>query len=100
MHPSDHTMRPQILDKATNPGYYEVLKQFEARTAIGGVLNTSFNLHGEPIVCSPNDALTTFSRSGLCHLALGNFLLSKPDDKPTDSALRQQTRGEMVVGVG
>ena len=87
MHTADHTMRPQILDRATNPGYYEVLKQFEARTGIGGVLNTSFNLHGEPIVCSPDDALATFSRSGLRHLALSNFLLSKPDDEPTCSAL-------------
>src|SRR2546422_5615984 len=76
---------------------YEVLKQFETRTGIGGVLNTSFNLHGEPIVCSPDDALATFSRSGLRHLALGNFLLSKPDDEPPSSASREQTRSEMAV---
>lgn len=100
MHAADHTMRPQILDRATNPGYYKVLKQFEARTGIGGVLNTSFNLHGEPIVCSPDDALATFSRSGLHHLALGNFLLSKPNDEPTGSALMKQTRDEMVVKPG
>ena len=91
MHTADHTMRPQILDRATNPGYYEVLKQFEARTGIGGVLNTSFNLHGEPIVCSPEDALATFSQSGLRHLALGNFLLSKSDVEPTGSVTGEQT---------
>ena len=86
-----HTMRPQILDRTTNPGYYEVLKQFEARTGIGGVLNTSFNLHGEPVVCSPEDALATFSRSGLRHLALGNFLLSKPGDEQARSIPQLQT---------
>ena len=100
MHSADHTMRPQILDRVTNPGYYEVLKQFEARTGIGGVLNTSFNLHGEPIVCSPDDALATFSRSGLRHLALGNFLLSKPDDELPGSASKGQTRGEIVMKRG
>lgn len=100
MHSADHTMRPQILDRVTNPGYYEILKQFEARTGIGGVLNTSFNLHGEPIVCSPDDALATFSRSGLRHLTLGNFLLSKPDDEPPGSVPREQTRGEIVMKRG
>lgn len=96
MHTADHTMCPQILDKATNPGYYEVLKKFEARTGIGGVLNTSCNLHGEPIVCSPDDALATFRRSGLRHLAIGNFLLSKSDKEPQDSAPREQTPVELV----
>ncbi len=97
MHSADHTMRPQILDRATNPDYHEVLKQFEARTGIGGVLNTSFNLHGEPVVCSPKDALATFSRSGLRHLALGRFLLSKPDDEPASSALQRQTYDKIAV---
>jgi carbamoyltransferase len=77
MHPSDRTLRPQILDPNWNPHYYSVLKQFEKRTGIGGILNTSFNLHGEPIVNSIEDAVSTFSRSGLRYLALGEFLLSK-----------------------
>jgi len=97
MHPADHTVHPQILDEATNPKYYEILKQFEAHTGIGGLLNTSFNLHGEPIVCSPDDALATFSQSGVSHLTLGNFLLSKPDNEPIGSFAREQTRGEMVM---
>jgi carbamoyltransferase len=77
MHPSDHTIRPQILDEATNPGYYKILKCFEALTGIGGVLNTSLNLHGDPIVCSPDDALDTFGRSRLQFLALDHVLVSK-----------------------
>ena len=97
MHPADHTMRPQILDEATNPGYYAVLKRFEARTGIGGLLNTSFNLHGEPIVCSPDDALSTFSRSGLRHLALGDFLLSKPDNASASAVPALMGRREIFA---
>lgn len=77
MHPYDFTLRPQIVTEDSNARYHALLKAFERRTGIGAVLNTSFNLHGEPIVCTPDDALSTFERSGLRHLALGKFLISK-----------------------
>lgn len=77
MHPADKTLRPQILSRDWNPQYYEVIKQFEKRTDLGGLLNTSFNLHGEPIVCSPADAVDTFLRSGLRCLTIEDFLLKK-----------------------
>lgn len=77
IHPQDGTARPQILKEAWNPAYHRVIREFERRTGIGAVLNTSFNLHGEPIVCTPEDALDTFERSGLPHLALGRWLISK-----------------------
>jgi len=77
IHPQDATARPQILEEAWNPEYYRVVREFERRTGIGAVLNTSFNLHGEPMVCTPADAVDTFERSGLPHLALGHFLISK-----------------------
>jgi carbamoyltransferase len=77
LHPQDGTARAHIVDEAWNPGYHRVLREFERRTGIGAVLNTSFNLHGEPLVASPADALDTFERSGLPHLALGRFLISK-----------------------
>ncbi len=77
IHPHDATARAHILDEAWNPAYHRVIREFERRTGIGAVLNTSFNLHGEPLVCSPEDALDTFERSGLPHLALGRFLISK-----------------------
>ena len=77
IHPSDGTARAHILDEAWNPGYHAVIRAFEHRTGIGAVLNTSFNLHGEPVVCSADDALDTFERSGLPHLALGRWLISK-----------------------
>ncbi len=77
LHPQDGTARPQILEESWNPEYHRIIREFERRTGIGAVLNTSFNLHGEPIVCGPADAVDTFERSGLPHLALGHFLISK-----------------------
>jgi carbamoyltransferase len=77
IHPHDGTARAHILEETWNPGYHRVIREFERRTGIGAVLNTSFNLHGEPLVCSPDDALDTFERSGLPHLALGRWLVSK-----------------------
>ena len=77
IHPYDFTCRPQILKKDDNPDYYKLIKHFESLTGIGAVLNTSFNYHGEPIVCTPEDALHTFKVTGLQYLALGNYLISK-----------------------
>jgi carbamoyltransferase len=77
LHPHDGTARAHLLDEAWNPGYYRVIREFERRTGIGGVLNTSYNLHGEPLVCSAEDAVDTFERSGLPHLALDRFVISK-----------------------
>lgn len=77
IHPADFTCRPQILTKDQNPDYYKLITYFEKMTGIGAVLNTSYNYHGEPIVCSPQDALNTFKITGLKYLAIGNFLLIK-----------------------
>jgi carbamoyltransferase len=79
LHPYDLTSRPQVVTPEVNPEYYALISHFKLRTGIGGVLNTSFNLHGDPNVETPGDALYTFERSGLRHLALGNYLLSKKD---------------------
>jgi carbamoyltransferase len=77
LHPHDATARAHILDESWNPGYHKVIRAFERRTGIGAVLNTSYNLHGEPLVCGAADAVDTFERSGLPHLALGRWLISK-----------------------
>jgi carbamoyltransferase len=77
IHPHDFTARAHIVDEGWNPGYHRVIREFERRTGTGAVLNTSFNLHGEPLVGSPADAVDTFERSGLPHLALGRFVISK-----------------------
>ena len=77
IHQADKTCRPQLLEKDWNPRYYKILKEFEGETGIGGVLNTSFNLHGNPMVCSPEDAIHTMDNSGLEYLAMENYLISK-----------------------
>jgi len=77
VHPNDGTMRPQEVSASTNPDYYELLSEYQARTRHGIILNTSFNLHGYPIVYSPADALRVFDDSGLRYLALGEFLVRK-----------------------
>jgi len=76
-HPYDNTIRPQVVDKGWNPDYYRLMKEFEKLTGRGAILNTSFNLHGHPMVCSPKDALEVFMKSGLEYMALGNFLVRK-----------------------
>jgi carbamoyltransferase len=77
LHPKDSTVRPQCVIKDWNPDYHEIISEFKKLTGIGGVLNTSFNLHGEPNVCSPADAIYTLDNSGLNYLAMGRYLLSK-----------------------
>ena len=76
-HPRDRTIRPQVVTKEANPAYHEVISAFEDATGRGVILNTSFNLHGEPIVYSPTDAGRVFVKSGLRHLAFDNMLISK-----------------------
>jgi carbamoyltransferase len=71
----DRTTRPQTtIDKNTR--YLELLKEIKKESGIGAVLNTSFNIHGEPIVCSPKNAIETFIKTGLKYLVLENFLVS------------------------
>jgi carbamoyltransferase len=77
IHPYDLTCRPQTVIAEYNPGYEKVLKSFEAKTGIGAILNTSFNLHGKPIVWSPDIAIDTFNNSELDAVAVGNYLLKK-----------------------
>ena len=73
----DGTARPQIVTAQSNPRYYELLKKFEVRTGLGVLLNTSLNRRGEPMVCSPDDALNMFYGSDLRNLAMGDFLVRK-----------------------
>jgi carbamoyltransferase len=77
MHPYDHTVRPQIVNSKSNARFYKIIKEFEKLTGCGVVLNTSFNLHGYPIVMTPEDALYVFENSGLNYLAMNNYLVEK-----------------------
>lgn len=73
----DYSARVQTVDRETNPGYHALLVAFEALTGCPVLVNTSFNVRGEPIVCTPDDAYRCFLRTGLDALAIGPFLLDK-----------------------
>jgi carbamoyltransferase len=76
MHPFDMTVRPQIVNEL-NPSYRDIIQEFKNITGIGAVLNTSFNLHGFPIVGTPEVAIDTLKKSDLDAVALGPILVSK-----------------------
>lgn len=73
----DNTARPQLVSKRDYPDFYEILVEYHSRTGLGNVINTSFNMHEEPIVRSVEDGLRAFRESGLPWLALGNFLIRR-----------------------
>ena len=76
----DGTARIQTVNRSQHPLYYDLLKAFEARTGVPILVNTSFNTRGEPIVCTPRDAVESFWTSPLDALVIGSFLLEKPRD--------------------
>ena len=71
------TGRIQTIRQSWNPRYYQVVDGFYKETGVPVVLNTSFNLRGEPIVNTPSDALNTFARSGIDTLYLENYVIRK-----------------------
>jgi carbamoyltransferase len=73
----DGSARPQAVDKKSNPNFYSLLKEFENLTGHPILINTSFNVQGEPIVNSPQDAIRAFYSTGIDILVLGNFVLKK-----------------------
>jgi carbamoyltransferase len=75
----DYSARVQTVSRDTNKRYYDMIKAFEDLTGCGVVINTSFNVRGEPIVCTPEDAYTCFMRTDMDVLVLGNHLLRKED---------------------
>jgi carbamoyltransferase len=75
----DYSARIQTVHENTNPRYYRLLKSFEERTGCPMLVNTSFNVRGEPIVCSPEDAYRCFMRTEMDYLVLENFVLSKAE---------------------
>ena len=78
MHSADHTTRPQTVSRRTSPLYWELIECFRGITGVPGVLNTSFNVKDEPIVCTPRDALRCFYGTGMDVLVIGDCILEKP----------------------
>lgn len=73
----DYSARIQTVHKETNPRYYELIDSFKALTGYAVIVNTSFNVRGEPIVCTPNDAYRCFMRTEMDYLVVGNFIFDK-----------------------
>ncbi len=83
---ADGSARVQTVTRESNPLYYDLIAAVGRRTGIPIVINTSFNVRGEPIVCTPKDALKTFSHSGLDALFMGRYVVSKNEKTTTDVA--------------
>lgn len=99
LHPFDRSCRPQILPEGQNPPYQRIVEEFERLTGIGALLNTSFNLHGFPIVCTAQEGLEVFRDSGLQHLVLGPFLVEKPAAGSARTSKRTDVRSVAPAGV-
>lgn len=74
----DGTARPQLVTKTSNPSFHRILEEYHALTGIPSLINTSFNMHEEPIVCSPEDAIRAFLQGNLDYLAIGAYLVAHP----------------------
>lgn len=75
----DYSARVQTVDRERNPDYFALIEAFDRITGCGLVVNTSFNVRGEPIVCSPEDAWRCFMRTDMDNLVLGEYLLYKAE---------------------
>ena len=71
----DGTARPQVISKEENPSYYKIVEEYKKITGIPVLINTSFNMHESPIVCTPQDAIDAFTNGHLNYLAIGDFLI-------------------------
>ena len=73
----DYSARVQTVHEDTNPRYHALIREFEKLTGCGVIVNTSFNVRGEPIVCTPEDAYRCFMRTEMDYLVVGPFLIEK-----------------------
>ena len=80
----DYSARVQSVSAGTNPRYHRLIEAFRRKTGCPVLINTSFNVRGEPIVCTPGDGFTCFMRTEMDYLVLGNFLLDKKEQKPLE----------------
>ena len=78
----DYSARVQTVHRQTNPGYYALIERFKQLTGCPVIINTSFNVRGEPLVCSPTDAFNCFMGTDIDVLAVGNCILYK-EEQPT-----------------
>jgi carbamoyltransferase len=85
----DGTARPQLVSERTNPSFHRILSRYFQLTGIPALINTSFNMHEEPIVCSPQDAIRAFLLGRIDYLAIGDFLVQHPSFTDISSERRR-----------
>jgi len=90
----DYSARLQTIDRQRNPVYYNLLKRFYEKTGCPVIINTSFNVRGEPIVCTPQDAFRCFMNTEMDYLVVGNFIMDKREQKAVP-AKRENTYFEL-----
>lgn len=90
----DGTARPQIIRKSDDPMYYGVVRRFYERTGIGCVVNTSFNIHEEPIVNTPRDALRAFAQGAVDLLVMENYVVSRERTVRDTAEIRERSTDE------
>ena len=90
----DFSARMQTVHKETNPKYWQLISDFKELTAYGIIINTSFNVRGEPIICSPEDAYRCFMRTEMDFLILGDFLLDKKEQPPWEEKAWREKIGK------
>ncbi len=73
----DNTARPQLIKENKNPFYYQILDEYRKLTGLPSLINTSFNMHEEPIVCTPEEAITAFRKSGIDYLIVNDYIIEK-----------------------
>jgi carbamoyltransferase len=93
----DYSARIQTVRRETNPFYYDILDAFYKLTGCPVIVNTSFNVRGEPIVCTPEDAYRCFMRTNIDALVLENHLLLKTEQQPTAAVTDESWRTEFVL---
>ena len=97
----DGTGRVQTVTEETNGRYYRLIRAFHAMTGVPVVINTSFNVRGEPIVCTPQDAYHTFVNTGIDVLVIGDFVVTqKPDRVDFEAGMRRSVVLERGIGTG
>ncbi|MFA6355650.1 MAG: carbamoyltransferase [Candidatus Omnitrophota bacterium] len=91
----DYSARIQTVDRASNPRYYDMIKKFDEKYGCAVIINTSFNVRGEPIVESPEQAYLCFMRTNMDYLLMENILLDKASQKPLDKDIEWQKKYEL-----
>jgi len=91
----DYSARIQTVNAKDNPKYHEMISAFKRKTGCPVIINTSFNVRGEPIVCTPEDAFRCFMRTNMDYLIIGNFLLNKKEQKALENDVDWQQEFEL-----